>query len=227
MVARRLAEIKERSGPDSIAFISSSKCTNEEELSDAEAGARSDGHEQYGQLLPLLSITSHGGSFSPRSVMAGTPGQSRILSRRAWSSLSEAIRRKAIRFWPRASEKSHKLRGQKLIVLRFAREQSNGQTRRSFFWHPKPGTDLVWLSKPIARYILDPWGWLRPSFLEEKWVNGLAGIQERVWSLFTMEFAADTPCGLPLRPCRMWRSIIAGEAESVCHMLLGDGCHPT
>ena len=30
LVARRLAEIKASSGPDSLAFISSSKCTNEE-----------------------------------------------------------------------------------------------------------------------------------------------------------------------------------------------------
>ena len=30
LVARRFAEIKEKTGPDSLAFISSSKCTNEE-----------------------------------------------------------------------------------------------------------------------------------------------------------------------------------------------------
>jgi len=35
LIARRIGNIKARSGPDSLAFISSSKCTNEESLPDA------------------------------------------------------------------------------------------------------------------------------------------------------------------------------------------------
>jgi len=43
-----------------------------------------------------------------------------------------------------SGKSAHKLNGQKLIAPTF-REKRNGKTRRSFL-HPKPSTDLVWLS---------------------------------------------------------------------------------
>src|SRR5438477_9022294 len=86
---------------------------------------------------------------------------------------------------------SHKLRGQKLIVSDL--RENEMAKRADLFLHPKPGTDLVWLSA-ITRYILDN-GLARTAFLEQ-WVNGL---QEYKKSLepFTMEFAAET-CSLPI-----------------------------
>ena len=49
-------------------------------------------------------------------------------------------------------KRAHKLRGQKLIVSDL-REHEMAQ-RADLFLHPKPGTDLVWLSA-VSRYLLD------------------------------------------------------------------------
>jgi len=48
------------------------------------------------------------------------------------------------------------------------------------FLHPKPGTDLVWLSA-ITRYLLDN-GQADTKFLEQ-WVNGLEQLSQRPLSL--------------------------------------------
>ena len=60
--ARRLREIREKHGPDAIAYISSSKCTNEENYLTAEVCACRDADEQRRQLLSLLSVPSDGGA---------------------------------------------------------------------------------------------------------------------------------------------------------------------
>src|SRR5678815_1506565 len=65
--------------------------------------------------------------------------------------------------------------------------------RADIFLHPKPGTDLVWLSA-ISRYILDN-GLAETSFLSQ-WVNGLEEYRKSL-EPFTMEFAEKT-CGLPI-----------------------------
>src|ERR1019366_502870 len=66
-------------------------------------------------------------------------------------------------------KRAHKLRGQKLIVADL--RENEMAKRADLFLHPKPGTDLVWLSA-VSKYIIDN-GLANNSFLE-KWVNGLA-----------------------------------------------------
>src|SRR5438552_10046921 len=65
-------------------------------------------------------------------------------------------------------KRAHKLRGQKLIVSDLRKHEM--AERADLFIHPKPGTDLVWISA-ITRYILDN-GLANTAFME-KWVNGL------------------------------------------------------
>src|SRR5256886_11648095 len=55
--------------------------------------------------------------------------------------------------------------------------------RADLFMHPKPGTDLVWLTA-ISRYLLDN-GLAQSKFLEE-WVNGLDAYRKSL-EPFTME----------------------------------------
>ena len=88
-------------------------------------------------------------------------------------------------------KRAHKLRGQKLIVSDL--RENEMAKRADLFLHPKPGTDLVWLSA-VTRYILDN-GLAKTSFLDQ-WVNGLEEYN-RSLEPFTMEFAAET-CGLPI-----------------------------
>src|SRR5258707_9841610 len=79
---------------------------------------------------------------------------------------------------------SHKLDGQKLIVSDL-REHEMAR-RADLFFHPKPGTDLVWLSA-ITRYLLDN-GLAHSKFLNQ-WVNGLDTYRKSL-DPFTMEAAS-------------------------------------
>src|SRR5437867_13440268 len=82
--------------------------------------------------------------------------------------------------------------------------------RADLFIHPKPGTDLVWISA-VTRYILDN-GLAKSAFLE-KWVNGLEEYKKSL-EPFTMEFAAET-CHLSIETLKNVAHMIA-EAEGVC-----------
>src|SRR3977135_859011 len=65
-------------------------------------------------------------------------------------------------------KRSHKLRGQKLIVADL-REHEMAR-RADLFLRARPSTDIVWLCA-VARYILDQ-GLADTAFLS-RWVNGL------------------------------------------------------
>src|SRR5260370_23635620 len=58
--------------------------------------------------------------------------------------------------------------------------------RADLFLHPKPGTDLVWLSA-VSRYLLDN-GLANTKFLDQ-WANGLAEYRKSL-EPFIMEAAA-------------------------------------
>src|SRR5213075_964476 len=105
-------------------------------------------------------------------------------------------------------KRAHKLRGQKLIVSDL--RENEMAKRADLFLHPKPGTDIVWLSA-ITRYILDN-GLAKTSFLDQ-WVNGLEEYEKSL-EPFTMEFAAVT-CGLPIETLKKVAQMII-EAEGVC-----------
>src|ERR1700677_3306233 len=60
-------------------------------------------------------------------------------------------------------KRSHKLRGQKLIVSDL-RENEMAQ-RADVFLHPRPGTDLFWLSA-ISRYLLEN-GLAKQAFIDK------------------------------------------------------------
>ena len=105
-------------------------------------------------------------------------------------------------------KRAHKLHGQKLIVSDL---RENEMARRAdLFLHPKPGTDLVWLSA-ITRYLLEN-GLAHNDFLRQ-WVNGLDEYKKTL-APFTMEFASQT-CGLSVETLEKVAHMIA-EASGVC-----------
>src|SRR5467141_405174 len=207
LVARRLAEIKARSGPDSLAFISSSKCTNEEsylmqKLARAVIGTNNmDNCSRYCQApatMGLFRTVGYGGdSGSIRDI------ENASLVIIIGSNTAEAHPVLATRV-----KRAHKLRGQKLIVSDLRKHEM--AERADLFLHPKPGTDLVWISA-ITRYILDN-GLANTAFLE-KWVNGLEEYKKSLGP-FTIEFAVET-CGLSLETLMQVAQMIV-EAEGVC-----------
>src|SRR5437763_4890498 len=207
LVARRLAEIKASSGPDSLAFISSSKCTNEEsylmqKLARAVIGTNNmDNCSRYCQAPATMGLFRTVGYGGDSGSIADIEKSDHVLIVGSNTAESHPV----LATWV---ERAHKLRGQKLIVTDLRKHEM--AERADLFIHPKPATDLVWISA-ITRYILDN-GLANTSFLD-KWVNGLEEYKKSL-APFTMEFAAQT-CGLPIETLKQVAQMIVA-AESVC-----------
>src|SRR5258706_11777998 len=150
-VARRLSEIKAKDGPDSIGLISSSKCTNEEsylmqKLARAVVGTNNiDNCSRYCQspaTVGLFRNVGYGGDSSTITYLYPAHLILIVGSNTAESHPVIATRVK----------RAHKLHGQKLIVSDL-REHEMAR-RADVFLHPRPSTDLIWLSA-VTRYLID------------------------------------------------------------------------
>jgi formate dehydrogenase major subunit len=207
LVDRRFSEIKAQSGPDSLAFISSSKCTNEEsylmqKLARAVIGTNNiDNCSRYCQspaTAGLFRTVGYGGDSGSISDIEKASLVLIIGSNTAESHPVLATRVK----------RAHKLHGQKLIVSDL-REHEMAR-RADVFLHPRPRTDFIWLSA-ISRYLLDN-GLANTRFLNQ-WVNGLDEYRKSL-EPFTLE-AASRLCGLPVDTLKRVAHMIA-KAEGVC-----------
>ncbi len=207
LVTRKFAEIKAKNGPDALAFVSSSKCTNEEsylmqKLARAVIGTNNmDNCSRYCQApatAGLFRTVGYGGDAGSIKDIESAGLVLIVGSNTAESHPVIATRVKS----------SHKLRGQKLVVADL-REHEMAK-RADVFMHPNPGTDLVWLSA-IGRYILDN-GLEHKAFLQQ-WVKGLDEYKASL-APFTMEFAARTT-GIPEDTLKKVAHMIV-EADGVC-----------
>jgi formate dehydrogenase major subunit len=207
LVARRFTEIKAKNGADALGFIASSKCTNEEsylmqKLARAVIGTNNvDNCSRYCQApatAGLFRTVGYGGDSGSIADIGQADLVLIIGSNTAESHPVLATRVK----------RAHKLHGQKLIVSDL-REHEMAR-RADVFLHPRPGTDLVWLSA-ISRYLLDN-GLAATAFLE-RWVNNLEDYRKSL-EPFTLEFASQT-CGLSMDTLKHVAHMIAG-AERVC-----------
>jgi len=207
LVARKLSELKATSGPDSLGFISSSKCTNEEsylmqKLARAVIGTNNvDNCSRYCQApatTGLFRTVGYGGDSGSISDMEKADLVVIIGSNTAESHPVIATRVKS----------AHKLDGQKLIV--FDLRENEMARRADLFLHPKPSTDLVWLSA-ISRYLLDT-GRAHTKFLEQ-WVNGLEAYRKSL-EPFTLE-AASRISGLSVETLKTVAEMIVA-AKNVC-----------
>ena len=207
LVARKLSELKATSGPDSLGFISSSKCTNEEsylmqKLARAVIGTNNvDNCSRYCQApatTGLFRTVGYGGDSGSISDMEKADLVVIIGSNTAESHPVIATRVKS----------AHKLDGQKLIV--FDLRENEMARRADLFLHPKPSTDLVWLSA-ISRYLLDT-GRAHTKFLKQ-WVNGLEAYRKSL-EPFTLE-AASRISGLSVETLKTVAEMIVA-AKNVC-----------
>lgn len=207
LIARRLGAIKAESGPDSIGLIASSKCTNEEsylmqKLARAVVGTNNiDNCSRYCQspaTAGLFRTVGYGGDSGSISDIAQADLVIIVGSNTAESHPVIATRVK----------RAHKLHGQKLIVSDL---RENEMARRAdLFLHPKPGTDLIWLSA-VTRYLIDQ-GLAKQAFID-RWVNGFAEYRASL-DPFTLEFAAKRT-GLSIEQLKQVAHMIAA-AERVC-----------
>jgi formate dehydrogenase major subunit len=207
LVAQRFSEIKEKDGPDALAFISSSKCTNEESYLMQKLARAVIGTNNMDNCSRYCQAPATAGLF--RTVgYAGDSGSIRDVEN---AGLVLIIGSNTAEGHPVAAtrvKQAHKLRGQKLVVADLRKHEM--AERADLFFQPKPGTDLVWLCA-ITRYILDN-GLEKKEFLTQ-WVNGLEEYKKSLQP-FTMEFAAET-CGLSVDLLKQVAQMIV-EASGVC-----------
>src|ERR1022692_3540689 len=207
LLAHRFGEIKAAHGPDALAFIASSKCTNEEaflmqKLARAVVGTNNvDNCSRYCQSPATIGLFRTVGYGGDSGSIADIEQAALVLI--VGSNTAESHPVLATRV-----KRAHKLHGQKLIV--FDLRENEMARRADLHLRVTPSTDLLWLSA-VARYILDE-GLADSDFLS-RWVNGLPEYRESL-EPFTLEFASKT-CNLPVETLKRVAHMIA-EAKSVC-----------
>ena len=207
LVTRKFSEIKAATGPDSLAFISSSKCTNEEsylmqKLARAVIGTNNmDNCSRYCQApatMGLFRTVGYGGDAGSIADI-GQAGLVLIIG----SNTAESHPVLATRV-----KRAHKMHGQKLIVADLREHEM--AARADVFFRPRPGTDLIWLSA-VTKYIFDN-GLANQKFIDQ-WVNHADEFKKSLES-FTLEMAGER-CGLPVETLTKVARMIA-EADGVC-----------
>jgi formate dehydrogenase major subunit len=207
LIAKRFTEIKAKDGPDALAFISSSKCTNEEnfltqKLARAVIGTNNvDNCSRYCQApatTGLRRTVGYGGDSGSMSDMLHAD-----LIVILGSNTAEAHPVFATRV-----KQAQKLKGTKVICVDI---RENEMARRAdLLIHPTPNTDLVWITA-VSKYILDS-GRAQSEFLKTH-VDNLDEFYKSVES-FTLEFAAQT-CNLTMDEMKTMAHMIC-DAKNVC-----------
>lgn len=182
LISEKLQGIKQQNGSDALGFIASSKCTNEENYLMQKLARQIfqtnniDNCSRYCQtpasagLMRTVGIGGDSGTIEDIAaaeliiVVGANPEESHPV-------LATRIKR------------AHKLHDQKLVV---ADLRKNGLAERAdLHLHPKPGTDLVWISA-VAKYMIDQ-GWEAKDFLKER-VNNVDEYKQSL-DKFTLEYA--------------------------------------
>ena len=174
LIASKLSQLKRDHGPDSMEFISSSKCTNEESY-------------LFQKLARSIIGTNNVDNCSRYCQTPATKGLSRTVGYGGDSGSIHDIERAGlvITIGSNTAEshpvlatrvkRSHKLKGQRLIVADL-REHEMAR-RADVHLRPNPGTDLVWISA-ISRCIIDQ-GLANRPFIDQ-WVNGFEDFERSV-----------------------------------------------
>ncbi|MCK6259105.1 formate dehydrogenase subunit alpha [Fictibacillus sp. KIGAM418] len=184
LITEKFKEIKEKHGPDSLAFIASSKATNEEsyliqKLARQVIGTNNiDNCSRYCQSPATMGLQRTVGYGGDAGSMEDLENAELVII--VGSNTAEAHPVLASKI-----KRAHKLFGQKLIVADLRKHEM--AERADLYIHPNPGTDLVWLSA-VTKYIIDQ-GWHDKEFLSGK-VNGYADYLESLQP-FTLGMAEE------------------------------------
>ncbi len=181
LIQQKFTQIKNDHGPDALAFIASSKCTNEEsylmqKLARAVVGTNNvDNCARYCQnpaTMGLQRTVGYGGDSGSISdieqaglvLMIGcNPAENHPV-------LATRVKR------------SHKFRGQRLIVADLRKHEM--AERADIFMRPNPSTDAVWING-VAKYIVDH-NLHQPKFIQQ-WVNHFDEYRKSL-DPFTLEY---------------------------------------
>jgi formate dehydrogenase major subunit len=207
LIASRFTAIKSEHGPDALAFIASSKCTNEEsylmqKLARAVIGTNNiDNCSRYCQTpatMGLQRTVKYGGDAGSIADIEKAGLVIIVGSNTAESHPVLATRVK----------RSHKLRRQRLIVADLRKHEM--AERADLFIRPKPSTDSVWVNA-VAKYMVDH-GMAKLDFVQ-KWVNDFDEYKKSL-ETYTLEFA-ERVAGVPPDAIRTIAEEIA-KADGTC-----------
>jgi formate dehydrogenase major subunit len=207
LITEKFQQLKRDHGPDSMAFVSSSKATNEEgylmqKLARAVIGTNNiDNCSRYCQTPATEGLTRTVGYGGDAGSIHDIEQAGLVVI--VGSNTAEAHPVLATRV-----KRAHKLRGQKLIVSDL---RENEMARRAdILLRPHPGTDLVWVST-IARYLIDQD--LYDKAFVNQWVNGF-GEYKKSLEPFTLEYC-ERVTGISTDMVRSVAHEIA-QADGVC-----------
>ncbi|MDX5376625.1 MAG: formate dehydrogenase subunit alpha [Halomonas sp.] len=207
LVARRLLEIRDRHGPDSLGFIGSSKGSNEQaylvqKIARLIIGTNSvDNSSRYCQnpaTKGLFRTVGYGGDAGSIEDIEHAEVVVLVGSNTAENHPVIASRIKA----------AQKLRGQKLIVVDPRKHEM--ADRADIFLRPNSSTDLVWASA-LSRYMFDH-GLADTEFLEHR-VNNVEEYRKSL-EPFTLAYA-ERITGIPCQALIDTAETI-GRAKNVC-----------
>lgn len=182
LIAEQFTKTKRRHGPDALAFIASSKCTNEEsylmqKLARAVIGTNNiDNCSRYCQTPATMGLKRTVGYGGDTGSIADIEKAGLVMMIGSNTAESHPVLATRVK-------RSHKFRGQRMIVADLRRHEM--AERADIFIRPQPSTDAVWINA-VAKYILDN-GWHKQAFID-RWVNDFWAYRESL-APFTMEFA--------------------------------------
>ncbi|MFB4159918.1 formate dehydrogenase subunit alpha [Geomicrobium sp. JSM 1781026] len=184
LIEKKFKKTAKQKGSDALAFISSSKCTNEEsylmqKLARSVIGTNNiDNCSRYCQSPATMGLW--------RTV--GYGGDSGGIGDIAQSGLVISIGSNTVESHPVLAtrvKRAQKLNGQKVIVADLRKHEL--AERADLFVKPAPGSDLVWLSA-VTKYIIDQ-GWHDTEFLAQH-VNNVDEYLNSL-DLYTLDYAAE------------------------------------
>ncbi len=207
IVRDRFTHIKSQHGPDALAFIGSSKCTNEEnflmqKLARAVIGTNNvDNCSRYCQTPASMGLN--------RTV--GYGGDSGSISDIEIADLVIIVGSNTTESHPVLAtrvKRSQKLRGQRIIVADLRKHE---MAERADLWlHPNPSTDEVWVMA-VTKHLIDT-GRHNQTFIDV-WVNKWDEFRKSL-EPYTLEYA-EKVTGLSVDQLKQVADEIAA-AERVC-----------
>lgn len=207
LIARRFSEIRDAHGPDALAYIASSKCTNEEgylmqKFARAVMGTNNiDNCSRYCQAPATMGLWRTVGYGGDTGSIADMEAAELLIVVGANTAESHPVI--ATRF-----KRAAKLHGQKHIVVDLRKNEL--AQRADLHLAPAPGTDLIWMNA-IAKYMIDN-GLHDEAFIRDH-VDNFEDFKTSLAD-FTFEFAAER-CGLSQEQLQQTADMVAA-AGTIC-----------
>ncbi len=208
IVRHNFTKIKNEHGPDALAFIASSKCTNEEsymmqKLARAVIGTNNiDNCSRYCQTPASKGLSRTVGYGGDSGTIQDIELADLVII--VGSNTSESHPVLATRV-----KRSHKLRGQRLIVADIRKHEM--AERADIFLRPNPSTDEVWLMA-VTKHLIDT-GRHDQKFIEQ-WVNKEAEFKASL-EPYTLEHAEQVT-GISVAVLKQVADEIAAAKNGVC-----------